>query len=156
MGVNLINNGSITLKARKIVQAYEAEGDAAIADLRGGTFYDRVMYSVLGIAPLNKKTDLLGNDLVSNKTWVTEAVVRQAPRRQKQRSDFEKIVAADTHANIRRKPATLYPGIRMTDFRNSDGMTLSYAFDRREDDDEWTAVRRAIEQVPHAAPPNPN
>ena len=121
----------VPAQARKIVQAYEAEGDAAIADLRGGTFYDRVMYSVLGIAPLNKKTDLLGNDLVSNKTWVTEAVVRQAPRRQKQRSDFEKIVAADTHANIRRKPATLYPGIRMTDFRNSDGMTLSYAFDRR-------------------------
>lgn len=121
----------VPAQARKIVQAYEAEGDAAIADLRGGTFYDRVMYSVLGIAPLNKKTDLLGNDLVSNKTWVTEAVVRQAPRRQKQRSDFEKIVAADTHGNIRRKPATLYPGIRMTEFRNSDGMTLSYAFDRR-------------------------
>lgn len=121
----------VPAQARKIVQAYEAEGDAAIADLRGGTFYDRVMYSVLGIAPLNKKTDLLGNDLVSNKTWVTEAIVRQAPRRQKQRSDFEKIVAADTHANIRRKPATLYPGIRMTEFRNSDGMTLSYAFDRR-------------------------
>ncbi len=25
----------------------------------------------------------------------------------------------------------MYPGIRMTEFRNSDGMTLSYAFDRR-------------------------
>ena len=121
----------IPAQARKIVQAYEANGDAAIADLRGGTFYDRVMYSVLGIAPLNKKTDLLGNDLVSNKTIVTEAIIRQAPRRQKQRSDFEKIVATDTHGNIRRKPSTLYPGIRMTEFRNSDGMTLSYAFDRR-------------------------
>ena len=121
----------VPAQARKIVQAYEANGDAAIADLRGGTFYDRVMYSVLGIAPLNKKTDLLGNDLVSNKTIVTEAIIRQAPRRQKQRSDFEKIVATDTHGNIRRKPSTLYPGIRMTGFRNSDGMTLSYAFDRR-------------------------
>jgi hypothetical protein len=121
----------VPAQARKIVQAYEANGDAAIADLRGGTFYDRVMYSVLGIAPLNKKTDLLGNDLVSNKTIVTEAIIRQAPRRQKQRSDFEKIVATDTHGNIRRKPSTLYPGIRMTEFRNSDGMTLSYAFDRR-------------------------
>lgn len=121
----------VPAQARKIVQAYEANGDAAIADLRGGTFYDRVMYSVLGIAPLNKKTDLLGNDLVSNKTIVTEAIIRQAPRRQRQRSDFEKIVATDTHGNIRRKPSTLYPGIRMTEFRNSDGMTLSYAFDRR-------------------------
>ena len=121
----------VPAQVRKIVQAYEAKGDAAIADLRGGTYYDRVMYSVLGIMPLNKKTDLLGNDLVSNKTWVTEAIVRQAPRRQKQRSDFEKIIAADTHGNIRRKPATLYPGIRMTEFRNADGMTLSYAFDRR-------------------------
>jgi hypothetical protein len=121
----------VPAQARKIVQAYEANGDAAIADLRGGTFYDRVMYSVLGIAPLNKKTDLLGNDLVSNKTIVTEAIIRQAPRRRKQRSDFEKIVATDTHGNIRRKPSTLYPGIRMTEFRNSDGMTLSYAFDRR-------------------------
>ena len=121
----------VPAQARKIVQAYEANGDAAIADLRGGTFYDRVMYSVLGIAPLNKKTDLLGNDLVSNKTIVTEAIIRQAPRRKKQRSDFEKIVATDTHGNIRRKPSTLYPGIRMTEFRNSDGMTLSYAFDRK-------------------------
>lgn len=121
----------VPAQVRKMVQAYEAKGDAAIADLRGGTYYDRVMYSVLGIMPLNKKTDLLGNDLVSNKTWVTEAIVRQAPRRQKQRSDFEKIISADTHGNIRRKPATLYPGIRMTEFRNADGMTLSYAFDRR-------------------------
>jgi len=121
----------VPAQVRKIVQAYEAKGDAAISDLRGGTYYDRVMYSVLGIMPLNKKTDLLGNDLVSNKTWVTEAIVRQAPRRQKQRSDFEKIISADTHGNIRRKPATLYPGIRMTEFRNADGMTLSYAFDRR-------------------------
>jgi hypothetical protein len=121
----------VPAQARKIVQAYEANGDAAIADLRGGRYYDRVMYSVLGWMPINKKTDLLGNDLVSNKTIVTEAIIRQAPRRQKQRSDFEKIVATDTHGNIRRKPSTLYPGIRMTEFRNSDGMTLSYAFDRR-------------------------
>ena len=121
----------VPAQARKIVQAYEANGDAAIADLRGGRYYDRVMYSVLGIMPINKKTDLLGNDLVSNKTMVTEAIIRQAPRRKKQRSDFEKIIATDTHGNIRRKPATLYPGIRMTEFRNSDGMTLSYAFDRR-------------------------
>jgi len=121
----------VPAQARKIVQAYEANGDAAIADLRGGRYYDRVMYSVLGIMPINKKTDLFGNDLVSNKTMVTEAIIRQAPRRKKQRSDFEKIIATDTHGNIRRKPATLYPGIRMTEFRNSDGMTLSYAFDRR-------------------------
>ncbi len=48
----------VPAQARKIVQAYEANGDGGIADLRGGTFYDRVMYSVVGIAPLNKKTDL--------------------------------------------------------------------------------------------------
>jgi hypothetical protein len=121
----------VPAQARKIVQAYEAEGDASIADLRGGTYYDRVMYSVLGISPTNKKTDLLGNDKISNKTWITEAVVRQAPRRQKQRTEFEEIIATDTHANIRRKPSMLFPGVRMTDFRNSDGLTLSYAFDRK-------------------------
>lgn len=121
----------VPAQARKIVQAYEAEGDASIADLRGGTYYDRVMYSVLGISPTNKKTDLLGNDKISNKTWVTEAVLRQAPRRQKQRTEFEEIIATDTHGNIRRKPSMLFPGVRMTDFRNSDGLTLSYAFDRR-------------------------
>jgi hypothetical protein len=121
----------VPAQARKIVQAIEAEGDASVADLRGGTFYERMMYSVLGVAPTNKKTDLLGNDLISNKTAITEAIVRQAPRRKKSLTDFEKIVATDTHGNIRRKPATLYPGIRMTEFRNSDGMTLSYAFDRR-------------------------
>jgi hypothetical protein len=121
----------VPAQARKIVQAIEAEGDKAIADLRGATYYDRVMYSVLGRTPINKKTDLLGDDLKSNKTLFTEAIIRQAPRTLKEQTQFEEIVATDTHGNIRPKPSTLYSGIRMTEFRNSDGMTLSYAFDRR-------------------------
>ena len=121
----------VPAQVRKIVQAYEAKGDAAIADLRGATYYDRVMYSVLGRTPVNKKTDLLGNDLISNKTVFTEAIIRQAPRALKEQNEFKKIIATDTHGNIRPKPSTLYSGIRMTEFRNSEGTTLSYAFDKK-------------------------
>jgi hypothetical protein len=121
----------VPAQVRKMVQAYEVKGDASIADLRGATYYDRVMYSVLGRTPVNKKTDLLGNDLISNKTVFTEAVIRQAPRALKEQKEFEKIIATDTHGNIRPKPSTLYSGIRMTEFRNSDGTTLSYAFDKK-------------------------
>lgn len=114
---------------RKFMQAYETTGDAAINDLRGGDYKDRLLYSIFGRGIVNKKTDHFGYDLQSNRTWMTEAVIRQAPRRSVDRTYFDEILATDTHENIQRKPSTLGPGIKFTDFRDSDGMTLSYAFD---------------------------
>ena len=114
---------------RKFKQAYDTMGDAAINDLRGGDYKDRLLYSIFGRGIVNKKTDHFGYDLQSNRTWMTEAVIRQAPRRSVDRTYFDEILATDTHENIQRKPSTLGPGIKFTDFRDSDGMTLSYAFD---------------------------
>jgi len=116
---------------RKFMQAYETMGDAAINDLRGGDYKDRLLYSIFGKGIVNKKTDSFGYDLKSNRTFMTEAVIRQAPRRSIDRTLFDEILATDTHENIQRKPSTLGPGIKFTDFRDSDGMTLSYAFDLR-------------------------
>jgi hypothetical protein len=114
---------------RKFMQAYENIGEAAVNDLRGGDYKDRLLYSIFGRGIVNKKTDHFGYDIQSNRTFMTEAVIRQAPRKSIDRTQFDDILAADTHENIQRKPSTLGPGIKFTDFRDSDGMTLSYAFD---------------------------
>jgi len=116
---------------RKFAQAYQTTGDAAINDLRGGDYKDRLLYSIFGKGIVNKKTDYFGYDLQSNRTFMTEAVIRQAPRRSVDRTQFDEIIATDTHENIQRKPSTLGPGIKLTDFRDSEGMTLAYAFDLR-------------------------
>jgi hypothetical protein len=116
---------------RKFMQAYETMGDAAVNDLRGGDYKDRLLYSIFGKGIVNKKTDYFGYDIQSNRTFMTEAVIRQAPRKSIDRTQFDDILATDTHENIQRKPSTLGPGIKFTDFRDSEGMTLSYAFDLR-------------------------
>jgi hypothetical protein len=116
---------------RKFAQAYQTTGDAAINDLRGGDYKDRLLYSIFGKGIVNKKTDYFGYDSQSNRTFMTEAVIRQAPRRSVDRSQFDEIIATDTHENIQRKPSTLGPGLKLTEFRDSEGMTLAYAFDLR-------------------------
>ena len=118
----------IPAQVRKIVQAVTQDG---IPDLRGAGYWDRIAYSVLGAGVLNKKTNLLGQDEESTATWVTQTIVRQAPRKELDRTLFDEIVASDTHGNIAGKPSTLEAGIGMTDYVDEDGMTLSYAFDQR-------------------------
>ena len=77
------------------------------------------------------KTDLLGEDLESTHTWVTQTVIRQAPRKELDRTRFEEIVASDTHGNIEGKDPMIATRLSMVDFVDDDGMTLSYAFDQR-------------------------
>lgn len=118
----------IPAQARKITQTVLQDG---VPDLRGQGYWDRIAYSVLGAGAVNLKTDLLGEDLESTHTWVTQTVIRQAPRKELDMTRFEEIVASDTHANIVGKPSMIADRLKMVDFVDEDGMTLSYAFDQR-------------------------
>lgn len=118
----------IPAQARKITQTVLQDG---VPDLRGQGYWDRIAYSVLGAGAVNLKTDLLGEDLESTHTWVTQTVIRQAPRKELDMTRFEEIVASDTHNNILGKDAMIADRLKMVDFVDDDGITLSYAFDQR-------------------------
>jgi hypothetical protein len=118
----------IPAQARKINNTINQEG---IPDLRGGSYWDRVVYAVLGSGVGNLKTNRLGEDEQSTANWVTQNIIRQAPRDELIRTEFDKIVATDTHKNLSNKPSMLTGGIKMTEWVDEDGMTLSYAFDQR-------------------------
>ena len=118
----------IPAQARKITQTILQEG---VPDLRGQGYWERIAYSAFGLGTPNVKTDLLGEDLESSHTWVTQTIVRQAPRKPLDRTLFDEIVATDTHGNIARKPSNIADRLPMTDFINEEGITLAYAFDQK-------------------------
>ena len=118
----------IPAQVRKIVQAVN---DEKIADLRGAGYWERIAYSVLGSGVSNARTDRLGEDEQNTQTWVTRTIIRQAPRKPLDRTRFDEIVATDTHGNLAGKPNQISDRLKMTDFVDDDGMTLSYAFDQR-------------------------
>ena len=118
----------IPAQLRKINNTINQEG---IPDLRGGSYWDRVAYSVVGSGVTNLKTDRLGEDEQNTANWITQNIIRQAPRDELIRTEFDKVVATDTHGNLTNKPSMLATGIKMTEWVNEDGMTLSYAFDQK-------------------------
>ena len=118
----------IPAQARKITQTILQDG---VPDLRGQGYWDRIAYSIVGAGAVNLKTDLLGQDLESTHTWVTQNIIRQAPRKELDRTRFEEIVASDTHGNITGKPSNLTDRVKMVDYVDEDGITLSYAFDQK-------------------------
>jgi hypothetical protein len=118
----------IPAQARKVNNTINQKG---IADLRGGSYWERIVYGVIASGAGNLKTDRLGEDEQSTANWVTQNIIRQAPRDELIRTEFDKIVATDTHKNLSNKPSMLTGGIKMTEWVDEDGMTLSYAFDQR-------------------------
>lgn len=119
----------IPAQARKINKFFEDGGK--VQDLKGATYWERITYAAFGTGVSNKKTDLFGNDIVSDKTWINEMLLRQAPKKKLPRTFVDEILATDMNKNIQRKPASLAPGIKMTKFRSSEGVTLEYAFAMR-------------------------
>lgn len=118
----------IPAQARKINNTINQKG---IADLRGASYWERIVYGVIASGVENLKTDRLGEDEQSTANWVTQNIIRQAPRDELIRSEFDKIVATDTHKNLSNKPSMLTGGIKMTEWADEDGMTLSYAYDQK-------------------------
>lgn len=139
----------IPAEARKITQMLVNE-EGTVADLRGGTFYERIAYAALGVEPDNKKTDRFGEHTQTPRTWLTQTVTRLAPRAEKERTEIDKIIATDVHGNIASKPTMLMSGVRMTEFRNEEGLTLDYVFNRRLKDTyigKYTLKERITERI---------
>jgi len=113
-------------QVRKITQTVTSDG--TVDDLRGATFFERVAYHTLGTGPANKKTDLLGEPEQSPRTFLTQNVTRLAPQKEVVRTKLDEVLATDNYQQVSGKPTTLAPGIKMTEWRNEDGLTLEYAF----------------------------
>ena len=110
--------------------------DNRVVDLKGGDFYDRFAYQVLGAGPMNYETDHFGEDQQTDINWVTEIIWRQAPRFKQKNiefenqniSTFEDILLSDTQSIIGDKPTHLSTGVKMQDFRDEEGVTLKYYY----------------------------
>ena len=113
-------------QVRKTCMAFTEDG--TIGDMRGGTFAQRTAYAFFGVKPVNKKTGYFGEDLQSGKTWMQQAIIRQAPSEKKPLNDFERIVASDAFDNIQSTPSSLGHRMKMTSFIDNDGVTLQYAY----------------------------
>ena len=129
--------GSTTLtpaQVRKMIQRWEA-GDK-IADMRGGTWDDRIMWYAFGVGPMNFKTNIFGDDEVSQNTWGT-AITRMVPRPETVVTedipeDLRAAIASDINLKqLPKKPATLLPGINMLEWTDDDHLHLEYAFAKR-------------------------
>lgn len=116
----------IPAQVRKITQTVTSDG--TVDDLRGATFYERVAYHTLGTGPANKKTDRLGEPEQSPRTFLTQNITRLAPQKEVVRTKLDEVLATDNYQQVSGKPTTLAPGIKMTEWRNEDGLTLEYAF----------------------------
>ena len=107
--------GSTTLnpaQVRKMVQRWEA-GDK-IADMRGGSWSERIMWYAFGVGPMNFKTNEFGDDEVSQNTWGT-AITRMVPRPETMVTedipeDLRAVIASDFNLKqLPKKPSTLMP-----------------------------------------------
>lgn len=117
----------IPAQIRKTLMAMDEDG--TIGDLRGGTFQQRASYAFFGTKPINRKTDYFGEDLKSGKTWVQQAVIRQAPSEDTGlQTEFERVLASDAFDNIQAPPSSMGHRMKMTSFIDDDGVTLQYAY----------------------------
>ena len=116
----------IPAQVRKITQTVTTDG--TVDDLRGATFWERVAYHTLGTGPSSKKTNVLGELEESPRTFLTQNITRLAPRKEAVRTKLDEVLATDNYQQVSGKPTTLAPGIKMTEWRNEDGITLEYAF----------------------------
>ena len=126
----------VPAQLRKIVNTITVDGK--VANLKGGSYYERTAYQVLGVGPMNYQTDVFGFDLQTDANWVTDTTWRQAPRFGADKPEdpqirltyerFEKILASDSQSQISKKPRNLTSGIAMNKWVDEDGVTLEYHF----------------------------
>ena len=113
---------------KKAVQQYNNTG--RMVDLKGSTFSDRLAYGALGMGISNYKTDYFGHDVEDPRGFVQNNVMRQWPEAEKTRTELENIIGSDLVGTIQEKPAYITTGVRMKDFVDPRGVTLTYQFDQ--------------------------
>jgi hypothetical protein len=116
------------VQAKKIVERIMTKG---IADFRGGSFQDRMIYGTFGIGPANIRTDRLGEPMPDDKTWLTQNVWRLLPKGSREATEFEKLEKGTSlFGALSAKPTQLKStGVRMVDWTDEEGFSLASTFD---------------------------
>ena len=116
-------------QAKKIVKQLTQGG--TIADFRGKSFYERIVYQAVGHGPESKKVNLLGEDIDTGRTWVN-TVFRFGGYRDKETSAFITALSTDHDAVVQQEfPDTIQYNLKMRDFVDGNGVTLRYRFAQR-------------------------
>ena len=104
-------------------------GDS-IADLRGASFGERLVYGAFGAGNKKIRLNMMGEPETSSHTaWHT--VNRYAGARQRPYEPWEELVAADKEAVIPIEPSSSLEGTNMKNFVDEDGIDLYYHFKLR-------------------------
>ncbi len=115
--------------AKKAVQQYNNAG--RMVDLKGSTFADRMAYGALGMGIANYKTDYFGHDIEDPRGFIQNNVMRQWPTAKKLRTTLENVIGSDLVGTIQAKPEYIQTGIRMKDFIDARGVSMTYRFDQQ-------------------------
>ena len=114
---------------KKAVQQYNNAG--RMVDLKGSTFADRMAYGALGMGISNYKTDYFGHDIEDPRGFIQNNVMRQWPTAKKLRTTLENVIGSDLVGTIQAKPEYIQTGIRMKDFIDARGISMTYRFDQQ-------------------------
>ena len=113
-------------QAKKLIQDAQKEG--RMVDLKGASFWERVGYQALAIGIPNYKTDYFGYDLEEPASFAQRQIIRQWPDTHRSRTRFEEVLGADLVGTIQDKPEYIQVGLRMKDFVNESGTSLTYQY----------------------------
>ena len=106
-----------------------SNGDS-IADLRGASFGERLVYGAFGAGNKKIRLNMMGEPETSSHTaWHT--VNRYAGARQRPYEPWEEIVAVDKEAAIPIEPSSSLEGTNMKNFVDEEGIDLYYHFKLR-------------------------
>ena len=119
----------VPAQIKKAILQYNIAG--RMVDLKGSSFADRVAYGALGMGITNFKTDYFGYDISDPRGFIQNNVMRQWPDAKKTRDTFENIIGSDVAGVIQSKPEYLRTGVRMKDFVDERGVSMTYRFDQQ-------------------------
>ena len=118
----------VPAQVKKAIQHYNNAG--RMVDLKGSTFSERLAYGALGVGISNFKTDYFGYDMEDPRGFIQNNIMRQWPDARKTRTELDNIIGSDLVGSIQAKPEYLQTGIRMKDFVDERGVTMTYRFDQ--------------------------
>ena len=119
----------VPAQVKKAIQQYNNAG--RMVDLKGSSFADRLAYGALGMGISNFKTDYFGYDISDPRGFIQNNVMRQWPDAKQARDTFDNIVGSDITGIIQSKPEYLRTGVRMKDFVDERGVSMTYRFDQQ-------------------------
>ena len=104
-------------------------GDS-IADLRGASFGERMIYGAFGVGNKKIRLNMMGEPEISSYT-AFHTVNRYAGARNRPYEPWEEVVAIDKESTIPIQPNSQLKGVNMKNFVDEDGIDLYYHFQKR-------------------------